>query len=308
MAVEIEKKLALDKRNSLRIPCAGRTKYTRNCGRVSVASKKRKQFDFIKLNPILEIIRAAIWTARLSDEKPVSIMLVAEQESAKTECLKYFRGTSTLHYVSDITSRGLKPYKSGIESGKLRHLVILDLVRIVSHGRNVSDRTLQTLASLMEEGESETSDAGGTDSWANFPRIGVLMAITPAFFRAKRGKWRETGFLTRFVPVSFEYSSESVREIHTAISNGFHVPPPHPEVVAPGVTEVRLSPAHAKILAQKAQALGEAMGSYGFRYQRVLRALAKGQARQNRRYQVSDADIVKVMNWSEFLTEKAVVL
>ena len=106
--------------------------------------------NFVKLEPILEIIRAAIWTGRLADEKPVSIMLVAEQESAKTEALKYFRGTSTLKYVTDLTARGLNPNKQEIESNRVRHLVLLDLIRIVSHGRSISDRTLQSLASLMD--------------------------------------------------------------------------------------------------------------------------------------------------------------
>ena len=187
--------------------------------------------NLIKLEPIIEIIRAAIWTGKISDEKPVSVMLIAEQESAKTEALKFFRGTSTIHYMSDLTSRGLNSHREDIERGKMKHIVLLDLVRILSHGRGVSERTIQTLAALMEEGESETADGGGKTTWENFPRIGALMGITPAFFKAKRGKWRQTGFLTRFVPVCFRYKDTTVDEIHRSIAKGTHPPIPKAEII-----------------------------------------------------------------------------
>jgi hypothetical protein len=267
-----------------------------------------QKLSLLRLEPILEIIKASIWTGRLSDEKPVSIMLVAAQESAKTESLKYFRGTPTLKFVSDLTSRGLIPYKQDIESGRIRHIVLLDVVRIISHGRNIADRTLQTLASLMEEGESETSDAGGRDSWKDFPRIGVLMALTPAFFKSKRGKWRETGFLTRFVPVSFFYSEAAVHEIHMSIAAGHQLPAPKAEIIPPLNYAVNCEPKHAATIARRAEELGTIMKSYGFRYQRIMRALAKAQARIAGRGNVNAEDVGKVLGWSEFFTDKEVEL
>lgn len=275
--------------------------------RRSVALKSSKP-SLLRLEPILEIIRASIWTGRLSDEKPVSIMLVAEQESAKTECLKYFRGTPSIRFVSDLTSRGLVPYKKDIESGNLRHIVLLDVIRIISHGRNIADRTLQTLASLMEEGESETSDAGGRDSWKDFPRIGVLMALTPKFFHSKRGKWRETGFLTRFVPVSFSYSEKAVHAIHLAIAAGHQLPLPKPEAIPALNYAISCSPKFSAMMARRAEELGVRMKTYGFRYQRILRALAKAQARMEGRGAVNSSDVGKVLSWAEFFTDKEIEL
>jgi hypothetical protein len=260
----------------------------------------------IRLEPIIEIVKAAIWTGKLADEKPISIMLIAEQESAKTECLKFFRGTTTLKYVSDITSRGLAPYKHDIESGRMRHLVILDLVRILSHGRGVSERTIQTLASIMEEGESETSDAGGQSNWKNFPRIGCLMAITPKFFASKRGKWRETGFLTRFVPISFSYTQETVRLIHVSIAKGAQLPLPQPEVMPEFQAQIFLPSKHAATLSRRSEELGIKMKTYGFRYHRILRALAKAQARIEKKGEVNSNHVGKVLAWSEFFTAKSI--
>lgn len=272
--------------------------------------KKRSTRDmFVRLEPIIEILRAAIWTGKLGDEKPVSVMLIAEQESAKTECLKYFHGTTTLKYVSDLTSRGMLPYRREIQDGKLRHLVLLDLVRLLSHGKGVSERTIQTIASLMEEGESETSDAGGRETWgSDFPRIGVLMAITPRFFKAKRGKWRQTGFLTRFVPISFSYTENTIRMIHSSIANGHSIPPPHPEKIPPLAYTSAMPEKIAKMLSIRAREIGKRMNTYGFRYHKILRALAKANARMNGRGVVTQEDLLKVMEWSSFFSDREVKL
>ena len=263
----------------------------------------------LRLEPIIEILQAAVWTGMLADEKPVSVMLIAEQESAKTEALKYFRGTRTIRYVSDLTSRGLLPYRSDIKDNKLRHLCLLDLVRLLAHGRGVSERTIQTIASLMEEGESETSDAGGRESWgADFPRIGCLMAITPRFFKAKKGKWRQTGFLTRFVPISFCYSEDTVHQIHHQIAMGQGLPAPHPEVIPPVAYQISLPREFASILSRTSEELGKKMRTYGFRYHRILRALAKARARTEKRGVVNIDDVNKVLEWSRFFTDKEIML
>jgi hypothetical protein len=281
-------------------------KVTPSRRRTNVQPEKR--VSFLRLAPVIEILRAAIWTGRLSDEKAVSVMLIAEQESAKTEMLKFFRNTSTLAYISDLTSRGLSKHKDAIERGRIRHLVLLDLVRIISHARSVQERTFQLLAALMEEGESETLDAGGSVTWEGFPRIGALMALTPKFFHSKRGRWRETGFLTRFLPISFAYSERTAHEIHLAIAAGHQLPGPHPEPLPEQNCQISIANQHALTLSRRSEELGKEMQSYGFRYQRGLRALAKAQARISGRGAVNDQDIGKVLSWSQFFTEKAIEL
>jgi hypothetical protein len=270
--------------------------------------KQSNKPSLIKLEPILKIINCAIWTGRLSDEKPVSIMLIAEQESAKTEALKYFRGTTTLLYLSDLTSRGLTAHHKEIQDGILRHVVLLDLVRILAHGKGVSERTIQTLASLMEEGESENADAGGITRWEGFPKIGALMGITPSFFKNRKGRWRQTGFLTRFIPISFNYKPETVREIHSAIANGHSLPPPHPEKLPQANVLIKCSSEYSRVLSQRAITLGANMKTYGFRYHRILRALAKGLALMEGRGQVTKTHIHRVLEWSEFFTDKEIQL
>jgi len=274
--------------------------------------KKRVKADkkemFFKIAPILEIVESAIWTGRIHNEKPVSIILIAVQESCKTEALKYFRGTSTLSYIGDLTSRGLVSYRSDIQARKLRHIVLMDLVRIVSHGRGTSDRTMQTLSSLMEEGESDVADAGGQERWAGFPNIGILTSVTPQIFKSKRGRWRATGFLSRFLPVSFSYSPETVHTIHKGIANGYKLPDPRPIKLPEGDPIITIEAPDAAILSRRAEELGKRMKTYGFRYQKTLRRLAMGRALSRGRGTVNHTDIAKVLEWSDFFTDKEVIL
>lgn len=269
---------------------------------------KRPPVLFYRITPVLEILRAAIWSGRLSGEKPVSVLLVAEQESCKTEALKFFRGTHTIQYIGDLTARGLLSYRSDIENGRLRHIVLMDLIRIVSHGKHTSERTMQTLGSLMEEGESDTADGGGQLKWANFPNIGVLMALTTSMFQSKRTRWRQSGFLTRFLPVSFSYSPETVHEIHLGIASGYKLPEPKPENLPRHDFVIHMNDKHSLTLSRRAEDLGKQMRTYGFRYQKTLRRLAMAQARINGRGEVEQEDVGKVLEWSEFFGERSIVL
>lgn len=268
-----------------------------------------KQVDLIRLTPILEIIKAAIWTGRVLNEKPVSIMLVAEQESAKTECLKFFAGTKSLAYFSDLTSNGIRPFKSDIEAGKLRHIVIMDLVRILSHSKGVGERTIQMMATLMEEGESLSSDAGGKVEWGNkFPTMGALMGITTSFYTGKAGSWRKTGFATRFLPVHFRYSTETVVEVHDMIRKGMKRPEPQPINLPANPRLVVIPDPIGQKIQIAAEALGIANNTYGFRYHRNIRCLIKAVALSNGRGLANGKDFEKVLPWVKFFTGKERVI
>lgn len=277
-----------------------------------MANKKQKHrektVNLIKMEPILEILTAAIFTGKLANDKPVSVMLVAEQESAKTEALKYFRGTPTLEYLSDLTSKGILAFKHPIESGKLRHLVLLDMVRIVEHGRTVTNRTIQSLSSLVEEGESGTADAGGREDWKGFPRIGLLTSITPSFYKSNLGKWRKTGFMSRFLPVRFHYTGATVNAVHKAIGSGHSLANPIPIKLPEFSVNVTLDEKHSQLIARRAQKLGVENKTYGFRYHRAMRSLARASAAMDQRHTVTNDDILRVIGWSEFFSGKEVEL
>lgn len=274
----------------------------------SNTSNNHKSVDLVRLEPIIDLLACAIWSGKIAHEKPISVMLIAEQESAKTECLKYFSGTKTLHYLSDITSTGIKPFKSAIENGVLRHLVLLDLVRVLSHSKGVGERTIQQLASLMEEGESGGSDGGGLVSWGStFPKLGVLMGITPAFYNGKAGSWRRSGFMTRFLPVHFEYTLDTQLQIHNMIATSGKLPEPQPIVLPSGLGNIEIPEKLGNKIKDTAMITGQQNRTYGFRYHKNLRCLCKASALQNKRYYVNEWDVSRVLPWAKFLNGSEII-
>ena len=263
---------------------------------------REKTVSLIRLQPVTEIIRTAIWTGRLAEEKPVSLILIATQESAKSAALLIYAKSPTVEVFSDLTSKGLETVKTRIESGDIRHIIALDLIRIVSHGRFVSDRTIQTLGGLMEEGEGCKADAGGTDVWKGMPNIGLLTGLTPDLFRSRRSFWRQTGFLTRFLPVHFHYSENTRYAIHHKISAGLQKPTEKPQALPEKSVPVAISERHARQIGDWAIEWGLQNETYGFRHHYQLRRMVKARALIRQRKAVSDADMEDLFGWRKFFS------
>lgn len=259
--------------------------------------------QLIAVEPLIGLLETVIWTGFLADDDPVSVVLIAPQESAKTELLKLFRGTVSLEYFSDATSNGLFEFRKEIESEKLRHIMLLDLVRIMAHPRVTSERTIQTIASLIEDGQMTIADGGGV-SWRNenvkLPRIGAMMAVTPEIFYRKRKMFRDTGFMSRFLPVRFSYLPDTAKKVHHAIRNGQTKPVPVPLTVPEKRLKAVIPDALAKLIEQDAFSLGQEERTWGFRWHRSLRALVKARAVSKQRFKVEESDYIALCEWSRF--------
>jgi hypothetical protein len=85
-------------------------------------------------------------------------------------------------------------------------------------------------------------------------------------------------------------------------------PMPHAEAIPPHDVQIACKEEFSSAISLRAKTLGTSMRSYGFRYHRILRALAKANARINGRGQVTQADLDKVLGWSEFFTDREIEL
>ena len=134
------------------------------------------------------------------------------------------------------------------------------------------------------------------------------MSITPKYHEMKAGNWRKTGFMSRFLTVRFKYSPDTVHLIHKAIRDGHVIPEPVQEKIPEFATLIEVKKEHANLLAMRAEMLGKENRTYGFRYQRALRCLCKASAMLNGRNTVNDSDVESVISWSEFFTDKEIIL
>lgn len=107
------------------------------------------------------------------------------------------------------------------------YLVIPDLNLAISHKPAVAELTMATLLALMGEGIAELNpglknevSVKMTKAKMHGIRMAVITGMTPLMFSSKRGKWRSTGLLRRFVPLNYVYKRTTQNKIQEAIAAG----------------------------------------------------------------------------------------
>jgi len=257
-----------------------------------------------KLDIPIEIVRCAIWTGRVKGVNPVSIILVASPESAKSQILLHFRNTPTLRYYTDVTAKALLTLRPEIESKRIRHIVLQDLNVLGTHKSWVSERIFAFLSCLMEEGITTLADPSGTFDWRGLPKIGLLAAITPTQYYDRRARWSRMGFITRFLSVHFTYTEDTVSVVHTIIKQGHTLPEAVCEPLPEDEVEVHLPEKTAILILEAAVKVSNLYGTYGFRFHKQFQAIVKGLALSRGRTEVTADDAAELISWLKFFNHK----
>jgi len=248
----------------------------------------------IRLEQLEKLVEVTLFTGYVKDERPVSLLIIAEPESGKTELVKKAKRVKGILYLTDCTAWGIiNKHWDDIEKRKVRHIIIPDLT--VPLGKQTETRKMLTrfLSALIEEGVVELqSYVVDKVAKAEDLRCGLISTITPAALKDQRAGWRKFGFMSRMLPVSYSYSMSTVDAIFQSIRNHqyrgerpFHPKLPHTDV------EVTLSCDLADSVNILARFLASAEGLYGFRYQKQLQTLMMGSALYNGRTEVNKEDL-----------------
>ena len=150
-------------------------------------------------------------------------MLIADAEHAKTSILRGFTCYKTLETADispKIISTEIVPL---LRTYSINHLVIPDMVKVLSHKSVTVNATIAFFNAMMEEGLLRNMFFGQTFHF-DVPRVcGIITSVTSDFFKIACKRWHEIGFTSRFLPISYQYSNETKTEIHKLIqSNTFY--------------------------------------------------------------------------------------
>ena len=165
------------------------------------------------------IIALTLATAYIDGETPQSTMLVSDRpEAGKTLLVNQFRRVDGIAVISDGTAKGiLESFKSDLESGKLKHLIIPEFLAPISRNQNTVNSFIATIQILIEDGFSRI-DTGFIHQKYTEPRtIGVIACLPKPAFMANRTRWTASGLLSRFLVVSYNYSFEAIDRIFESI-------------------------------------------------------------------------------------------
>jgi hypothetical protein len=145
------------------------------------------------------------------------MILIAPPECAKTSILRGITccgAKETMDLSQTVITKTLLPQ---IDREMLHHLVIPDLVKVLSHKTVTIDSTIAFLNAISEEGVKDSMFFGQEFHYDRLLNIGVLTSVTPEFFVKYFKKWNDIGFITRFLPISYKYSAELIANIHKLI-------------------------------------------------------------------------------------------
>ena len=165
----------------------------------------------INVDPILDFLCLAVWTAVLADEEPVSVVLVSDSSGGKTSMLKKLICPITT-FNTDLTTRDI----SNILTDKNKRIILLsDMQAIFVHKSSVVSMTLQGLRNLLEEGIYNDPFSGAKVQ----RRLGMIAGIPPVEYLQFSNKFLSGGLHTRFLVFEYEYKKKTIVLIHDSIEN-----------------------------------------------------------------------------------------
>jgi len=167
-------------------------------------------------------IALALASSYVKGEKPVSLLIVSDRpEAGKSDVLSKFSKSSKIAYLTDATAYALwRDFHQVIARGEVRHMLIPEFLLPLSRSSDTVKSFITTLQALIEEGFAEIHTGFLKPiKFQSAVSVGVLACMPrPAFLKYKP-EWELSGFLSRFMVVTYSYDAKTVEEIFQSIIN-----------------------------------------------------------------------------------------
>ena len=175
--------------------------------------------DMINTEKIERIVQLALVSGYVKDSNaPISIILIAHPESAKTKIIQKFKCPHTIE-TSDLSSKPITDIIiPKLEKNELHHILIPDMIKVLAHKSTTVDATMTFLNALMEEGVKNQLFFGQEFYMKKRHKCGLITSCTFEYYYKIFRKWHDIGFLSRFLPISFTYSTQTIAEINSQIA------------------------------------------------------------------------------------------
>lgn len=253
------------------------------------------------LDALETTVKATLFSAYVKDEKPLSLLIVAKPESAKTEVLKKYRENKGIVYLTDCTAYGLtRDILPKAISGEVKHIVIADLITPLSKSTKTRQSLIAFLNNLIEEGVAKMTTYASV--WEREVKCGLVTAITDEALKDGRHDWAKMGFLSRMFLFSYSYPISLVYRIFESLMGDKSAVGEHVKLKFPSrPKEVTLPKNIAEELVPISMKVGESMQIYGFRFFLNTKTMLKALALMHGRSTVTKADLKTFLELSTFL-------
>ena len=254
--------------------------------------------------PILLIENLILQTAYLKQhEKPISLLLIGKPSIGKSRLLSPLRNGKEVSYVNDITPKYLE-FLGKVKNKEKKFLVVPDFTNCMSHGKNTRNTLIAVLRSMTEEGVVDLSDYNLEFKSDKPVRAGLITATTNQSYAEFRKTWKNTRFLSRLLPFSFDHTVTTKTEIMSAIDA--RQPDPIDKVkfcVKRNPKAVMCPEILFRQLHVYDESLSKSTSSLPYRHQIQLNAITMASAVLRGDMQVTQLDIDRVvwlLNWVNY--------
>jgi len=271
----------------------------------------------LDIEPLKKIIRLTLQTGYIkTSSAPVSLLLIANPESAKTSAMELFKvkGTYTTNNITQsVLVSKILPM---IENEKLKHLIIPDILNCIEKSKTTREGFVNLIKSLIEEGITSLDQFNvRTNKIYNPPiKCGVITGITSGSYngyynnltqRTEGGLkhyWKKIGLLSRFVPFSYKYELSKVIKIFELIEkDNANAKENQKETIKRTVTEIEGNEKLFNQLQMVSVKVGQEVEAYGIRIQKNLQLLAKANALLRNSPKVEQEDIQAILDLSNWI-------
>lgn len=170
----------------------------------------------IGVDLVLELVESVIMTGRLAEHSPTSLTLISDPEGGKTS-IATAKDCKAIEVFTDVTGRGLIDVCR--TNPDATHIVLNDLVAIMSHRASVNAYTQAVINAMTEEGLQAIAVPGQKFTIENGKR-GIIACQTYDLCRDGRAWWNKIGLNTRLLPFCYAHSAQLTLRIKAAIDNG----------------------------------------------------------------------------------------
>ena len=262
--------------------------------------------ELVGMNLVDRVVACTLLTGWIKDERPVNLLIVAPPSAGKTHTILSYITCKGVVHLSEFTPYGfMRDYYNDFKNGRYRFILISDLG--VALGNALTRGTvISFLLDLIEHGVINISKYWKEGEKFGFTpvevKVGMIAASTMGFISDKRKKWLyATGFLDRFLYLSYSYDKELLDVIYERLFEG------RPKLtfkqlpIPDGDVEVRYPPSLGKRLRPLIEHIANKQGSYGIRLINHSRALLKANALLNGRDEVTEDDVADVWAYLTYM-------
>lgn len=164
-----------------------------------------------KTKGIVEILHRIVATGYITNGYPLSCIIIAPVGAGKTMAVKKIIYNNRLMGFSDFTPYGFAKCLTEIRARNIKHLVIFDLIEPLARNQSIASATLGFLNSLIEDSIFRIS-TGFIDIKEPI-QMGLITTIPKPELSDGRRKLIRMGFLSRLLPISFDFSKGDIIEI-----------------------------------------------------------------------------------------------